>query len=321
MSLTGIDEAIFASTDLATCRRFFLDWGLTLLAEDAQTLHFETLNGARLTVAHSDSPGLVPGVEPDPTLREVVWGVASLADLDALRPLLRDQPGHVETPDRIGCTDPAGLALRIQVSRKRDIDITCARSNSYAERTRIDTPSPIYDRATPVEIGHMVWFVTDIETTSAFYRTVLGFQLSDRYPGRGHFLRCAPQGGHHDLLLLQVPNRAAGLNHVAFTVRDLHEVFGGGMHMARCGWATELGPGKHPISSAIFWYFDSPTGGLIEYYSDADELTAAWAPRDFRPGPTVFAEWAIKGGLDGHTRRQIAVEAPKSGFITDRPKT
>ena len=60
--------------------------------------------------------------------------------------------------------------------------------------------------------------------------------------------------------------------------------------------------------------------GLSKYQKIADELTAAWAPRDFTPGPTVFAEWAIKGGLDGHTRRQVAVEAPKSGFITDRPK-
>ena len=91
MSLTGIDEAIFASTDLGTCRRFFLDWGLTLLAEDAQTLRFETLNGARVTVAHSDSTGLAPGDEPDPTLREIVWGEASQADLDALRPMLRPQ--------------------------------------------------------------------------------------------------------------------------------------------------------------------------------------------------------------------------------------
>ena len=49
----------------------------------------------------------------------------------------------------------------------------------------------------------------------------LGFRLSDRYPGRGHFLRCSARGGHHDLFLLQTPEAKRGLNHVAFTVRDI----------------------------------------------------------------------------------------------------
>lgn len=58
------------------------------------------------------------------------------------------------------------------------------------------------------------------------------------------------------------------------------------------------------MSSAYFWYFRNPAGGLIEYYADEDMLTPAWQPREFEPGPTVFAEWAIDGGLDGDTRRQ-----------------
>lgn len=91
--------------------------------------------------------------------------------------------------------------------------------------------------------------------------------------------------------------------------------------MSRCGWDTELGPGKHPISSAIFWYFVSPAGALVEYYADEDELTEEWQPREFTPGPTVFAEWAIKGGIDGHTRRQVNEEAPKGRFMTDKSKS
>jgi Glyoxalase/Bleomycin resistance protein/Dioxygenase superfamily len=140
----------------------------------------------------------------------------------------------------------------------------------------------------------------------------LGFVLSDSYPGRGAFLRCAPTGGHHDLFLLQVPGKATGLNHVAFTVRDIHEVFGGGLAMGRAGWKTQLGPGRHPISSAYFWYFDNPCGGLIEYNADEDHLTEAWQAREFTPGPTVFAEWAIDGGIDGHTRRQPQLAANPS---------
>lgn len=321
MNLLGIDEVTFGATDLARCKKFFSDWGLQLVDEDAQRLIFESLNGCRVIVASSDTPGLPPGIEPDPTLREVVWAVENGTVLEHFRNRLRDAPGFVDSGDRVGCTDPAGLALRIQVTRKRSITVDCARINTWNERGRVDQASPAYERATPIEVGHVVFFVADLAKVTAFYIERLGFVLSDSYPGRGSFLRCAPRAGHHDLFLLQLPQPRVGLNHVAFTVRDVHEVFGGGMHMSRCGWETELGPGRHPISSAIFWYFISPGGGLVEYYSDEDELTDAWTPREFTPGPTMFAEWAIKGGIDGSTRRQKDTEAPTSKFATDRAKS
>lgn len=320
MNILGIDQITFGAQDLPTCRRFFADWGLTLVDEDPQQLVFESLNGCRVVVAHSDKPGLPAGVEPDPTLREVVWCVADAAALDVLRTRLRGQPGFVDDGTRIGCTDPNGLAVRVQVTRKRPVELAAAVSNTWTERKRINQPAPAYDRATPVEVGHVVFFVADLAATTAFYEQCLGFVVSDRYPGRGAFMRCAPEGGHHDLFLLQPPVPRKGLNHVAFTVRDLHEVIGGGMHMSRQGWKTELGPGRHPVSSALFWYFESPAGALVEYYTDEDELTGDWQPRDFTPGPTVFAEWAIKGGIDGHTRRQLNAEAPSGRFMTDKPK-
>ncbi len=320
MSIQGIDQITFGAQDLPTCRRFFADWGLTLVNEDAQQLVFESLNGCQVVVAHSDKPGLPAGVEPDPTLREVVWCVADAAALDAVRARLQDQPGYVDDGERVGCTDPNGLAVRVRVSHKRPVQLDAAVSNTWSQRKRINQPAPAYDRATPVEVGHVVFFVTDLAATTAFYEQCLGFVVSDRYPGRGSFMRCAPEGGHHDLFLLQPPEPRKGLNHVAFTVRDLHEVIGGGMHMSRQGWKTELGPGRHPISSALFWYFENPAGALVEYYTDEDELTADWQPRDFTPGPTVFAEWAIKGGIDGRTRRQLNAEAPSGRFMTDKPK-
>ena len=320
MHLLGIDEVIFGASDLEKCRQFFLDWGLSLHSESTQELVFTSLNGCRVVVAHSDKPGVAAGVEPDPTLREVIWGVASHAELELVRERLKQQPGFVDLGTRVGCTDPTGLALRVQVTQKQAVTLDCAKTNTWNDRQRVDQASPAYDRATPIEVGHVVFFVTDLAATSAFYQEHLGFVVSDRYPGRGCFLRCAPEGGHHNLFLLQLPQPRAGLNHVAFTVRDVHEVFGGGLHMSRCGWDTELGPGRHPISSAIFWYFVSPAGALVEYYTDEDELTEAWQPPEFTPGPTVFAEWAINGGIDGHTRRQKDAEAPSGRFMTDKPR-
>jgi catechol 2,3-dioxygenase-like lactoylglutathione lyase family enzyme len=316
MSILGIDQITYGAKDLETCRRFFSDWGLQLVNDDPARLIFESQNGCRVVVADPDQIALPPAFEEGPTLREVVWGVQNDADLTALRERIHNAPGFVEEDSRIGCTDPNGLAIRFQVSIKRKIDVHGTPSNTWDQRQRVNEPGKIYDRALPIEVGHVVVFVQDVVATEAFYASI-GFVTSDRYPGRGAFMRCSPRGGHHDLFLLQTPDGKRGLNHIAFAVRDIHEVFGGGMHFSRCGWDTQLGPGRHPISSAYFWYFRCPAGGLVEYYSDEDELTEAWAPREFEPGPTVFAEWAIDGGLDGETRRQKGRQADGK-FLTDK---
>lgn len=287
--IEGIDRITYGVEDIAACRKFFLDWGLKLVREEANGLDFESLNGCELLVRKADDPSLPPAVEAGPTLREVIWGVTSEADLAAL--------------GSVPAVDPNGIGLRFRLTRKRPVAVEGTPANVWGHTARIDTPSPVYDHAEPVEVGHVVFFTDSLEETTKFYEK-LGFVLSDRYPGRGHFLRCSARGGHHDLFLLQMPEAKRGLNHVAFTVRDLHEVIGGGLAMARHGWETQIGPGRHPISSALFWYFKSPAGALVEYYADEDVLTENWKPRDFAPSPAMFAEWAVTGGIDATTRRQ-----------------
>lgn len=322
MSITGIDRITHGVEDMDACRRFFLDWGLDLVREGADGLDFETLNGCEVRMRRADDPALPPAVEAGPTLREVVWSAADSADLDRLRPLMAAQPGFFEADATLFCTDPNGVRVGVRVSRKRPVEVKGLPANTWDTAARVDSPAGFYERATPIEVGHVVFFTRALAEARAFYET-LGFVESDRYPGRGAFLRCAPRAGHHDLFLLQLPDGKQGLNHVAYTVRDIYEVFGGGLAMSRAGWTTQLGPGRHPVSSAFFWYFQNPAGALVEYYADEDVLTEAWQPRDFEPGPTVFAEWAVAGGLDGNTRRQAApppaaapAQAPK--FLTDR---
>ncbi len=318
MTILGIEQITYGVTDLATCRRFFADWGLREVAYDGTRARFETMNGCTVLVADANDPSLPVAFESGPTLREVTWGVATQAELEALRAKLAGQPGYYSSDDAIGCYDPAGMAIRVEVTRKRELDVKGSPSNVWGQALRVDQPSPIYERAEPIEVGHVVFFTNCLAEQETFYHESLGFETSDRYPNRGAFMRCAPHGGHHDLFLLALPDGKRGLNHVAFTVRDIHEVFGGGLHISRCGWTTQLGPGRHPVSSAYFWYFKNPAGALVEYYADEDILTPAWQPREFEPGPTVFAEWAVDGGLDGNTRRQKNAQAPQGKFMTER---
>ena len=304
MSITGIDSITYGVEDVAKCRQFFLDWGLELAREDGGRLVFETLNGCEVIVAPKDDAALAPAMESGSTLREVVWSAETPADVAAVAERCSGLPGAFHADGVAGALDPNGLAVKVRVSRKRKIDVRGMPINTWDHAARVDAPSTFYDRARPIEVGHVVFFTDRLAEIEAFYRDRLGFVVSDRYPNRGTFLRTQVEGGHHDLFLLQLPQAKRGVNHVAFTVRDIHEVFGGGLHISRCGWDTEIGPGRHPVSSAYFWYVKNPAGGLAEYYSDEDVVTSKWQAREFQPSSENFAEWAILGGIDGNTRRQ-----------------
>ena len=288
--ITGIDAITYGVEDVGLCRRFFQDWGL----KEKQPDHFETLNGCEVILRHKDDPSLPPAMEAGSTLREVLWGTDGSKDL---------QP----------CTDPNGLALGFRKSEKRKIEVKGVPVNGWEQYPRVDKPSPVYERAEPVEVGHLVLFTDRIAQMERFYVERLGFHVSDRYPGRGVFLRCTPAGGHHDVFILQTPTSKPGVNHVAFAVRDIYEVFGGGLNVSRRGWTTEIGPGRHPISSAFFWYVKCPAGGLAEYYADEDYVTPAWKPRELTPSPENFAEWGVTGGIDGRTRRQASGPVTETG--------
>jgi catechol 2,3-dioxygenase-like lactoylglutathione lyase family enzyme len=304
MSILGIDRITYGVDDVAKCRKFFLDWGLKLARESGDALDFETMNGCEVRIRRADGPGLPAPMEAGSTLREVIWGVQDAADLDRLRSALGADGEWHPAERTLRTADPNGLGLAFRVTQKRKVDVKGVPINAWGQPGRgVNLRSTIYERAEPIEVGHVVFFTDRLADAERFYVDKLGFAVSDRYPGRGLFLRCAPEGGHHDLFLLQPPVPKRGLNHVAFAVRDIHEVFGGGLHISRCGWDTELGPGRHPISSAYFWYVKNPAGGLAEYYTDEDQLDGAWEPREFQQSTEAFAEWAVVGGIDGKSRR------------------
>ncbi len=304
MSILGIDRITYGVADVAVCRRFFLDWGLKLVGESDAGLDFETMNGCEVRVRHMEDATLPSAFESGPTLREVIWGVESAVDLERLRNALGGEAKWSESEATLYATDPNGLAIAFRVTRKRVVDVTGVPINAWGVPGRgVNRRSTVYERAEPIEVGHVVFFTDRLADVERFYVERVGFRVSDRYPGRAVFLRCAEEGGHHDMFLLQPPSPKRGLNHVAFTVRDIHEVFGGGMHISRCGWETEIGPGRHPISSAYFWYVKNPAGALAEYYSDEDQLDGNWEPQDFQQSSEAFAEWAVIGGIDGKSRR------------------
>jgi len=306
MSIIGIEKLEFGVEDLPACEKFMQDFGLqpTPPLRGESERQFTTLSGASVLLYPQDSEELPAAFEAGSTLRRMTWGVESPAALAALQSQLSHIPGFRQIGEELECQDPNGMMLRFTVTAQRPVDLPVLPINQWGDVRRIDQPSPVYDKAEPINIGHVVFFVEDLVATERFYCEQLGFQVSDRYIDRAVFLRAQVRGGHHNLFLLKLPNRPRGLNHVAFTVRDIHEVIGGGIAMTKEQWSTFIGPGRHPISSAYFWYVNSPTGGAFEYYTNDDYLTKNWQPRELEHSLVSFTEWAVEGGIDHNTRRQ-----------------
>ena len=306
MALNGIDAVVFGVTDMAEARRFLDDWGLSQVSATDDRIVYTTLDGAEVVVRPIDAPDLPPAIEAGNSVREVIWGAATEDELARTLDAVHGLPGFTRGADGMPrIIDPNGLQLAFRVSRRRPVVVEPAGRNAPGSHGRVNQRSPVYDRAHPVNIGHIVVFANDFAAMRAFYTGPLGFRISDEYPGHGVFTRCQAVGGHHNLFILNRPGKP-GINHVAFTVADIHEVIGGGIAMSRRGWKTEIGPGRHPISSAYFWYFENPLAAPLEYYADEDYCTEDWQPGTFERKPENFAEWAIAGGIDAKTRRQVA---------------
>jgi catechol 2,3-dioxygenase-like lactoylglutathione lyase family enzyme len=310
MAFVGIDTVVFGAPDVALARNMFSDWGLNKLRGGSDSVVLETALGSQVVVRREDGPQLPPRLSGGSNFREVIWGVASGKELDAVaEELARDRQVSADKNGTLHSVDDSGINVGFRVwTHKTEKPSRGTRFNSPGLRARVNSEAAVYARARPYRMGHIAFFVPDVKAGEKFYRR-LGFWLSDRYAGgAATFLRNAARGDHHNLFLLKSRSGATDIHHIAFEVRDVHEVFGGGLHFTKSGWATAVGPGRHPISSAYFWYFRNPLGGMIEYFCDPDFLTPKWRPTNYRLNR--FSEWHLVDGIkqagDGHARPSLA---------------
>ena len=297
MTITGIDAVTYGTANLSKAAAFFADWGLERKSRRATKAVFTTADGSEIVVQPRAAKSLPKAIERKSTIRALIWGVSAKKDLNSIeRELARDREVRRDRNGTLWSADDNGLAIAFRISRRKPLKSKTPGVNAPGAIQRVDQRATYYERAQPRTIGHVVMNVPDRQRTKRFYVERLGFALSDVYRGRGFFLRANPRGGHHNLFFLEAKD-GPSLNHVAFGVRDIHELFAGGQHMGNRGWPTAIGPGRHRISSAYFWYFKNPAGGLAEYYWDEDSLTERWKPGTWDPAPDTFAEWVLSGGL------------------------
>ena len=296
MNIAGLQAVLYGVDDMALADRFWSDFGLQRGGGAQNELVFQTPEGAQVVVRSLADPMLPPAPVAGPTVRAVTWAVRDPSALDAIaRELGRDATTRRDDEGRVHAVDPAGHAIVFELSRLQPVQLEPTRFNMPGDTQRLNARARIYPRAEPVHMAHVVFAVQNLQETAEFYQRRLGFRITDTYKGTGVFLRCAGADDHHHLFLLKRGD-AVGFHHLAFDVRDIHEVFGGGLYMTAQGWKTHIGPGRHPLSSAYFWYFKNPCGGAAEYDFDSDVVDDRWRPREYEPTPANFAEWAFPDG-------------------------
>jgi catechol 2,3-dioxygenase-like lactoylglutathione lyase family enzyme len=308
MDLIGVEKLVFGVEDLENCKKFWRDFGLRVLDDTPERGLFECASKAKVEVRKLDDPALPPAVVDGSTARETVWGAKDQATVDRVAAeLSRDRDVRVDAEGTIHALDPEGYGIAFAVTERIPLEPTGAKYNTPWQADRLDQPAIFYENAWPQHLAHVVFHISDLEGTPAFYMDRLGFKLTDSYTDRGSFIRAGAAIDHHNLFMIYLPGKM-GFHHCAFEVRDIHEVFGAGLRMNELGWKTHLGPGRHNVTSAYYWYFRNPCGGAAEYGFDTDRVTDAWVPRTIEPTDGAFAEWSLEEGLGRFAGLQRGVE-------------
>lgn len=137
-------------------------------------------------------------------------------------------------------------------------------------------------------VGHVHLKVADLERALAFYRDVLGFEVTQRFGTQAAFL--SVDGYHHHLGLNTWESRGGkppapgttGLYHVAFLYPTRAALAEAVRRVVAAGIALD-GAADHGVSEAI--YLSDPDGNGVELYWDRPE--AEW-PRDAAGGLAMF---------------------------------
>ncbi|HEV8540046.1 MAG TPA: VOC family protein [Nitrospiraceae bacterium] len=124
-------------------------------------------------------------------------------------------------------------------------------------------------------LGHVVFYVRELERSLAFYRDLLGFREVGRvFNGAAAALTSGRT--HHELLLIAVgdapsppPGRRLGLYHIGIKIGDsLDELRAAKRELEQAGIPIS-GASDHTVSQSL--YVEDPDGNEIELYVDADE--------------------------------------------------
>jgi len=286
MAIIGIETLLFGVDDVAACTRFFEDLGLPLVGRTSQSSHFQLASGSNVHLRHTADPSL-PGKRGQLGVREVFWGVDTLASRDRLAEgLARDHHLVRDDDGTIHFDAGFGVPMALRLFNRQLVTASPDQVNAPGVVNRLNRPRKWRRRALPRTISHVVFAAHDYSAAAEFMCRRLNFRITDIQDSFAVYMRADGTTDHHNFLLVNAKLPLPGFDgtdrfhHANFSVEDIDELMVGVNFMLRRGWpASEVGLGRHRIDSALFYYFPSPTGGEIELGADNDQIDDGWVPR------------------------------------------
>ncbi len=144
----------------------------------------------------------------------------------------------------------------------------------------------------PPRLDHIFLMCEDVDETTAFYREVLDFRLTEQVMGDdGHQLCTFLERTHtaHDIAFITGPQGA--FHHVAFWVDDWNELRGAADTCSYHGVPIDAGPTRHGATRGWGLYFFDPAGNRNEvytggYWADPDREPVTWTEAEM--GRAIF---------------------------------
>jgi catechol 2,3-dioxygenase-like lactoylglutathione lyase family enzyme len=300
VGIQRIESVTYTVDDLDTNVRFFEDFGLTLLSRDDIRAVFETRIKQTLHLDATERPDLPAPVENGPTLREIVWGVDTPAELERLA---RKAGADRETPDGVLHTvDLTGFGVGLTVAGRFDGEHDAPRAaNKSGYVNRVNAALETVGQVRPIRMCHVALNIPKAGRAEAvaFYTERLEFIPTDVVKPMGVFMRVEGDADQHNFLLCHRPDKA-GVNHVSYEVNGFDDVIEGGNHMIEKGWQEARRLGRHTVGSNVFRFVHAPCGGRVELAADMDRIDDSYGTRVHETAPPHHI-WTLRTNRESNS--------------------
>lgn len=212
-----------------------------------------------------------------------------------------DEPGGGK---RVRLTDPHGYQVEVVCNRELVDEIKIPRfkvNNAHnidvrvSELTRIN-PGPSHVK----RLGHAVIMTKDLWVGTRWYRETLGLVSSDEVYVEGDKEKVIATFNrvdageqfvdHHTFLCVQ--GQKYGLNHMAFEVQDIDDIFMGNAFLnSKNKYEHMWGTGRHVLGSQVFDYWQDPWGRVHEHWTDSDRLNNQSPPNLVPAEQGFLSQW------------------------------
>jgi 2,3-dihydroxy-p-cumate/2,3-dihydroxybenzoate 3,4-dioxygenase len=263
------------AADLPAAVRFAIDIvGLELVAEEEGTAYLRADHRHHcLALVEGTSGVLASGF----TLRDAAALDAAQAELELAGVKVARgnaaQARERRVNDFIAFDDPFGNRIELVVGQVQ-----------LARPVKWGRPAGI------TEFGHLCVDATDVREAFSFWSAHFNMKVSDWIGDGACLMRFDPV--HHKFAVFK--GDRPGLCHMNFQVESLDDVMRSWHFLQEHDVEIEMGPGRHPQSTAVFLYFKGPEGFTYEYSWGVRRIEDddAWQPRYFDPSePDAIDMW------------------------------